>query len=75
MSAGVSAPAETVSKPKKQGGTAPRPNREGIYPAETWRQSNPDYEKEPPKVSENGRSVSIDAGGWYDYEQSIKRGK
>lgn len=33
-----------MSKKKPQKIEA-RPNREGIYPAETWRESNPGYEQ------------------------------
>lgn len=49
-----------------------RPNRGGIYPADTWRQSNPGYEKDAPKESRSGRVVEIDVTGWYDYERGLK---
>lgn len=64
-----------MSKPKPPASEKPRPNREGIYPADTWRLSNPGYEKSAPTKGANGKLVHIEAGGWYDYEQSLKIGK
>lgn len=53
--------------------TMPKPDKHGIYPAPTWRLSNPDYAPGVPTVSKDGRYVTIDAGTWYDYEQRGKK--
>lgn len=45
------------------------PNRDGIYPADTWRISNPGYEHDEP--CSQGNYVQIDAATWYDYEQGL----
>ncbi len=42
----------------------PRPDRHGIYPAATWRQSNPHYETGTPRVS--GKWAEVDGGIVYD---------
>lgn len=58
---------------KKPPAVQPRPNREGIYPAATWRQSNPGHEKDEPLS--DGRLAQVDAGTWYDYvkgQEAIK---
>lgn len=55
---------------KKPATVQPRPNRDGIYPAETWRQSNPGYEKDEPLS--DGRWAQVDAGTWYDYVKGLE---
>lgn len=43
-----------------------KPSRDGLYRAEDWKETNPDYEWTPPKHSRNGRFVEVDFPLMYD---------
>lgn len=49
--------------------TMPKPDKFGIYPAPTWRLSNPEYETGEPKHHRDGVHVTVDAGLMWDAAQ------
>lgn len=47
--------------------TGPKPDRDGIYPAATWRQSNPHWDAPTPvRHSADGRSALVCGGIIFD---------
>lgn len=51
----------------------PRPDKDGIFPAATWRQSNPGYDSTPSKQPSNPRLATVDGGLMWDIEQQGRK--
>jgi len=51
----------------------PRPDSDGLYPAASWRQSNPDYDATPSPQPSNPRFATVDGGGVWDAAQQGRK--